>query len=431
MLNSKTADPSPFRAGLVHGFLSVAVFAGLGALVGGAIHLTGDPAEAGPQHVVALFEAENNQALALRSRATNALALSVLSAGDEASDTDVTPQEPNLGVADPSRVQAVQSREPELTQAQQAPRGIRINGKLVQPGQRYSQVEATQTVAKSDVGASAQAAPEVRLNKGAVEPAPVLASYARPFENPQGKPIVSLIIGGLGTSYRQTLSTIDELPANVTLSFVPTASNELLRYARKKGHEVLLEVPMEPLDRGRARPHRDTLLSNSPPEDNVLRLKSLLRGRHELYGVITYQGGKFVRAEESIPAILAYLSDRGLAFFQHSSLERARFKEEAERLNMSFAVGQENIDTEIRASAIEAKLFKLETQSLDEGVAFGTGFAYPQTVDIVSRWSQRLDQKGILLAPASAVAAERSRQRSLARAKRQLASTSVPSDPTP
>ena len=428
MLNSKATEPSPFRAGLVHGFLSVAVFAGLSALVGGVIHITGDPSEAGPQHVVALFETENDQTPALRTRSANGGTFSILAtAGGD--DVDASTEEPSLGVADPSRAPAAQSREPEVKQVQQAPRGIRINGKLVQPGQRYSQVEDSEAVPPKPAppASSTQTAPTVRVN--AVEP--VQANYARPFENPEGKPVVSLIIGGLGTSYRQAISAIDELPENVTLSFVPTASNELLRYARKQGHEVLLEVPMEPLERGRARPHRDTLLANSGPADNVLRLKSLLRGRKELYGVITHKGDKFVRAEDSIPAILSHLHDNELAFFQHSTLVNTSFEAAAGDLNMIFAAGQENIDTEIRASAIEAKLFKLETQSLDEGMAFGTGFAYPQTVDIISRWSRGLKEKGILLAPASVVAAEGSRQRTAATAKNQLALNAVQVDPTP
>ena len=128
---------------------------------------------------------------------------------------------------------------------------------------------------------------------------------------------------------------------------------------------------------------------------------------------------------------MSHLHDNDLAFFQHSTLVNASFEAAAGDLNMMFAAGQENIDTEIRASAIEAKLFKLETQSLDEGMAFGTGFAYPQTVDIISRWSRGLEEKGILLAPASVVAAERSRQRAATTAKNQLALNAVQVDPTP
>jgi len=198
----------------------------------------------------------------------------------------------------------------------------------------------------------------------------------------------------------------------VTLSFVPTASADLLKYARRQGHEILLEIPMESAGSSRTRPHRDTLLANVDPVDNILRMNSLLRGKKELYGVINHKGDKFVTGEGMTAPMLAHLQERDLAFFQHGTLERTSLGEEAAKIEMSFAVAQENIDTEIRASFIEAQLFKLETQALDEGAALGTGFSYPLTVDLVARWSQRLADKGILLAPASAIVARRPKDES-------------------
>ena len=339
-------------------------------------------------------------------------------------------QEPSLGVPDPDGAGAVPVPALRASSAQvQQPRGIRINGKLVEPGQRYSALQDEEqgstaaTSARADQASQEQAVPTVSTAQAEK------ASFARPFENPQGKPIVSLVIGGLGTSYRHAITAIDELPPEVTLSFVPTASPELLKYARRHGHEILLEVPMESLGRGRARPHRDTLLANVNPDDNILRMNSLLRGKRELYGVINHKGDKFVNGEGMTAPMLAHLQERNLAFFQHGTLERAKFSEEAAKLNMDFAAAQENIDTEIRASEIEAQLFKLETQALDEGAAFATGFNYPLTVDLVARWSRRLEDKGILLAPASAIVAEQAKDESFQTT--QLSLPSAPSDATP
>lgn len=410
MFHRKDADASPFRAGLLHGFLSLIVFGGAAGLVGGLIHVTGDPAEAGPRQVIALFVTEDGEAPALRTRLSNgARNGALLAAAPEAGL--YSEDEPSLGVADP----AYAASQPESTRQADAnePRGIRINGRLVSPGQRYSQVELIAANTAPDTGvANVQSIDPAAREKAAIaalaEPEGV--SYARPFENPEGKPIVSLVIGGLGTSRSQTISAIDELPADVTLSFIPGASAELMKYARSKGHEILIEVPMEALEAGRARPHRDTLLASAPADQNLIRLKSILQGRREVYGVISSQGGKFVTNKAAALPILAHLQAEGLAFFQHGTLGRTHLADDAASLNMAFAAAQENIDTEIRASEIEAQLFKLETQAIDEGVAFGTGFSYPLTVDLVSRWSRRLEAKGILLAPASAVVAENSKR---------------------
>lgn len=433
MLKNQDADPSPFRAGLLHGFLSLAVFGGVAGLMGGLVHMTGDPAQAGPQHVVALFQTDGEAVPELRTRASNAarnsaqvLTLAGANAAPQAS-------EPSLGVPDPTGNRSgATARQITPPQAQQIasvpnkPRGVRINGKLVSPGQSFSGLDQT-----TSGGASAKGVPVVsdaRIAQILAEPAtatPASSTYARPFANPDGKPIVSLVIGGIGTSYRQSLVAIDELPPEITLSFVPNANPELLRYARKKGHEILLEVPMEDYGRSRARPHRDTLLANASGEQNILRLDSVLRGKKALYGVISDKGGKFATTENASAPVLGHLQDKGLAFFQHGSLERANFETAANALNMDFAAAQINIDTEIRASEIEASLFKLETQALEDGAAFGTGFSYPLTIDTVARWSQRLRAKGILLAPASAVVAQAKQARSF-QTSQLIASVSTP-----
>ena len=59
---------------------------------------------------------------------------------------------------------------------------------------------------------------------------------------------MSLVLGGLGINYTHTRSAIDELPPEVTLSFAPHASGlqTWINRAREAGHEVLIELPLEP-----------------------------------------------------------------------------------------------------------------------------------------------------------------------------------------
>ena len=427
MVHRKDADPSPFRSGLLHGLMSVGLFSGVACLVGGVVHMTGDPVQAGPQHVIALFQTESGDTPDLRIRSLAGARSTTVLAASTPTGAGTQTIEPSLGVSDPVSTPATPPVRNQQTGA--TPRGIRINGKLVSPGQRYSEVEQGAAASPEIAATVRPTLSDASIQAALAEPDPAAqkSNFARPFDNPDGKPIVSLVIGGLGTSYRYSISAIDELPAEVTLSFIPNANPELLKYARQKGHEILLEVPME--TQGNRRGHRDTLLANAPAADNILRLNALLRGKKELLGVISHQGEKFVNSQEAVTPVLQHLRGKGLAFFQHSGLQRAGFSEQAEALNLDFAAAQENIDTEIRTSEIEAQLFKLEAQAMEEGAAFGTGFAYPLTVDTVSRWSRRLESKGILLAPASAVAAENAKQRGFQTSQLELANT--PSDATP
>src|ERR1700761_8082059 len=74
-------------------------------------------------------------------------------------------------------------------------------------------------------------------------------AYARPFAD-DGRPKIALVIGGLGLNPDQTKAAIEQLPPEVTLSFSPYAENlqAQIDHARAAGHEVMVEIPMEPLD---------------------------------------------------------------------------------------------------------------------------------------------------------------------------------------
>ena len=107
-------------------------------------------------------------------------------------------------------------------------------------------------------------------------------AYARPFR-PNGKPRVSLIVGGLGLNAVTTRAAIERLPPEVTLSFVPYAENlqGWIDQARAQGHEVMLEMPMEPTGYPDNDPGPYTLLADGGAEVFLLGE----RGKYPPFGV--------------------------------------------------------------------------------------------------------------------------------------------------
>jgi uncharacterized protein len=61
------------------------------------------------------------------------------------------------------------------------------------------------------------------------------------------------------------------------------------------------------------------------------------------------------------------------------------------------------VDEQLSADSIDHALLGLEASALQHGSALGSGFAYPVTVEQVTRWAQGLAGRGYQLAPASAV----------------------------
>ncbi|WP_167176221.1 divergent polysaccharide deacetylase family protein [Brevundimonas terrae] len=247
-----------------------------------------------------------------------------------------------------------------------------------------------------------QPGPEGPLPRIAADGRVPAQAYARPFRA-NGKPTVSLVVGGLGLNAVTTRAAIERLPADVTLSFVPYAEG-LQRWvdmARSYGHEVLIELPMEPTGYPNNDPGPYTLLASSSAEDVSVKLDWLLSRAVGFYGVSNYLGDRFATSDTATSALMGQLRQRGLAFVDDGSLQGrpgAFARASADRI----------VDEEQSPAAILRQLHALEIQAKTDGAAFGSGFSYPVTIEVASRWVAGLEQRGLQLAPASAMTRRRS-----------------------
>jgi polysaccharide deacetylase 2 family uncharacterized protein YibQ len=223
------------------------------------------------------------------------------------------------------------------------------------------------------------------------------AAYARPFRD-AGKPKVALVVGGLGLNPAATRAAIERLPPEVTLSFVPYAEGlqGWIDLARAHGHEVLLEIPMEPAAYPDNDPGPHTLLVGANASENQRKLDWLLARATGYFGVTNYLGERFMGSEAEMAAFQAQMKAKGLAFVDDGQARRASgayARASADRL----------VDESLSAATILQKLAELESIARARGSAVGSGFAYPLTVEAATRWAATLEAKGLTLAPVSAV----------------------------
>lgn len=394
-------DPSPFKSALLHSTLGAMTLIGTLGLGGLAVHYTGNADAASPAIRVALFEAAPDANPVLNPRLAgdqSARQFAVLNNVPRATQ-QLGPAEPSLGVDYPQAA-APRPAAPRETQSAEIAEGVRINGQIVRPGQSLSQVSSNPT--RIDVSASATEAAAVEPIFMARANSP-LAKNARPFENLEGKPTVSIIVGGLGINWGRTQAAIDELPPEVTLSFAPTASNltTWVRKARRAGHEVLIELPMEPYDYGRLRPHPHVLQVAVSPEVNKQRLGRILASTNGYAGLLNYQGGKFATELDAVQPIITEMNTRGIAFFEDGSLAKSAFSDAAATEGLPFGKADAWIDARPEADEIANQFLRLEAEALENGAALGAGMSFPVTIDMLKEWIPSLEEKGIVLAPAT------------------------------
>jgi len=225
-------------------------------------------------------------------------------------------------------------------------------------------------------------------------------AYARPFAD-SGAPKIALVVGGLGLNARVSQRAIDELPPEVTLSFVPYAEN-LQRWidkARAAGHEVLIELPMEPFDYPDNDPGPQTLLSTASGDENIRRLEYLLSRANGYFGVANYLGAKFASVDAASTPVLTALKSRGLVMVSDGG---GRFQGTAKKVGLGYVGADRIVDSRPSVEDISAQLGALEAAAQQKGSALGFGVAYPVTIEQIAQWARSLRSKGIVLAPASA-----------------------------
>jgi uncharacterized protein len=260
-------------------------------------------------------------------------------------------------------------------------------------------------------GGPAAVLPEL-LEPGPYGPLPRIApdgrrpflAYARPFDADDARPKVALLVLGLGLQAELTAAAID-LPGEISLHFSAYAPDlpGLVTRARAAGHEVLLDLPMEPQDYPASDPGPYTLLAASATEDNLARLDWLLAqapGHIALAG----SGARFATSRGA-PPVLEVLARRGLALVE---IGDSLLASGAAAVALPYANAQAAIDEDPSILSIEHALAGLEAAALASGSALGAAQGYPVSLERLRLWATTLEHKGLVLAPVSALVIERS-----------------------
>jgi polysaccharide deacetylase 2 family uncharacterized protein YibQ len=373
-----------------HRVAALAAAGAVAVLVFGSIQIFGDPSAAGPRRVISL---EPQGA----SAATSA---------------------PRLDFAD-----AVAGEDMEVFDLNELPTHGAEVGEIGPDGElRVAVVEAPEATRVHPAARPLPRAPfQGMTEQGPNGPMPIIGpngrtssqAYARPFTPDASKPSIAIIIGGLGFNAAATTQAIDELPPEVTLSFVPYANNlqSWIDRARARGHEVLLELPMEPFDPDADDTGPQTLLASAPSAQNIGRLEQLLSRGAGYFGVTNYQGARFATSAQASGPVVQALRRRGLVLISSGIGQRTALSVEAGRAGVSNTAADRIIDARREAEAIDEQLLNLEALALQNHSALGAGFAYPVTMEQVGRWARDINSRGYQLAPASAVLNARAARR--------------------
>lgn len=262
------------------------------------------------------------------------------------------------------------------------------------------------------------AAPDPRLvETSRYGPLPrVGADGARPFEvyarpvllDPKlkaGAPRIALMVGGLGLNAEGAEAAIAKLPGAVTLGFAPYGAGieERAAEAREAGHETALQAPMEDFSDGTGEPGPHTLKTSVSDADNLDSLRWLMSRFAGYVAVVNHLGGEFTADTRELTPVLTEIAARGLGYLDDGASPRSVAPDVAAALAMPSARADVVIDANPTPEAIEAALARLVDRARERGSAIGVASASPMSVELLARWTNGLESKGVALVPLSAL----------------------------
>lgn len=233
-------------------------------------------------------------------------------------------------------------------------------------------------------------------------------AYSRASNDPaatEGKPTIAIVVSGLGINPNGTMEAIQKLPAEVTLAFAPYGKGleRSVASARTSGHEVLLEVPLEPFDYPDNDPGPDTLLTGQAPRDNLNKLFHVMSRFGGYVGLLNNMGARFTASGADFGPVMEELGARGLGYLDDGSSNRSLAPQLAQANRVPFARVDAVVDANPSRASILAQLQALEDRAKQKGSAIGIVSALPVSIEVVTEWARGLEDKGIQIVPASAL----------------------------
>jgi polysaccharide deacetylase 2 family uncharacterized protein YibQ len=229
-------------------------------------------------------------------------------------------------------------------------------------------------------------------------------SIPKPKPVPLGKlPRVALIIDDLGYD-KKMAEKFFALNINLTISILPHSpfQSKIARLASSKGLEIMLHLPMEPVEYPDVNPGPGTLLSTMSPDELISQLEKNLNTLPGVKGVNNHMGSKLTAESTPMYQIFSVLKHRGLFFIDSRTTSDSICKPSARLFQVPFAQRDVFIDHYQKPDFIRKQIQELIRIAELNGEAVGILHPHSTTYRILQEMLPDL-QKQVQLVPASKI----------------------------
>ena len=212
---------------------------------------------------------------------------------------------------------------------------------------------------------------------------------------PAPKPKIAIVIDDLGYQY-ESGSELAALPYPVTFAVIPDLaySKEIVQLARQRFHEVILHVPMEPLNRRHWEEGLDTTMSY---EELSTELGQILDRYPEVTGINNHGGSKFTADRERMNWVMTELAPRQLYFFDSRTTADSVAIDAANAYAIPHSERDVFLDNSLENDAIKNEFDRLRQIAREHGRAIAIGHPHAETLSELQRQLPQLLAEGFEL----------------------------------
>jgi len=216
-------------------------------------------------------------------------------------------------------------------------------------------------------------------------------------------PSVALIIDDLGYD-KNIAQKFAQLDVTLTFSILPYSpfQKKIARLARSKGLEIMIHMPMEPVEYPQVNPGPGTLLVSMSPDELIEQLDRNLNTLPGVKGVNNHMGSRMTSESTQMYQFFSVLKERGLFFIDSRTTAESLCEPSARLFQVPFAQRDVFIDHHLKTDFIRKQIKELIRIAKKNGEAVGIMHPHSTTLRVLQEMLPELKGQ-VLLVPASKV----------------------------
>ncbi len=215
---------------------------------------------------------------------------------------------------------------------------------------------------------------------------------------------IALIIDDIGYDKKIAIA-LHALEPNISFSVLPWSpfGRVISGMLTDRGAEIMLHLPMEPVEYPEVNPGPGALLSSMPPDVLIAQLEKNLMDISGVKGVNNHMGSMLTTQANQMNQIFTILKKRNLFFIDSRTAKQSQCRASARLLQIRFAERDVFLDNFQDVAYISGQFAQLKKIAEKHGTAIGIGHPYPATLETLKLELPKLKGK-IKIIPASQVA---------------------------